>query len=66
MLGHRCPLNAYLVSHLVSGRDLHLGRSIDLGFGSVLVIILSKLTWLVLSTVVEIILESYYGEIWNF
>lgn len=66
MLGHRCPLNASLVSRLVSSRDLHLGRSIDLGFGSVLVIILSKLTWLVLSTVVEIILESYYGEIWNF
>lgn len=64
MLGDCYPLNTSSVSHLVSCRNLHLGRNMDLGFVSVLVVILSRLT---LSTIVGIIvLESYYGEIWDF
>lgn len=48
----------------MSRRDLHLGRNMDLGFGSVLVVILSRLT---LSTIVGIIvLESFHRKILGF
>lgn len=50
----------------MSCRDLHLGRNMDLAFGSVLVVILSKPTRLILSIIAEVVLDSYYGEIWNF
>lgn len=61
MLGDHCCLNASSGSHLVSRRDLHLGRNTDLGFGSILVVILSRLT---LSTIVGIIVpESFHRQI---
>ena len=64
MLGDRCCLNASLGSHLVSRRDLHLGRNTDLGVGSVLVVILSRLT---LSTIVGIIVpDSFHRQILGF
>jgi len=64
VLGDGCCLNASSGSHLVSSRDLHPGRNMDLGFGSVLVVILSRLT---LNTIVGIIvLESFHRKILRF